>query len=47
MVYAYRIIYSVQNYGRATAFAVMIFIMLFLATLWSLRVTKLTKGANA
>ena len=47
MVYAYRIIYSVQNYGRATAFAVMIFIMLFLATLWSLRVTKLTKGVNA
>ncbi len=46
MVYAYRIIYSVQNYGRATAFAVMIFIMLFLATLWSLRVTRLTKGAN-
>lgn len=45
MVYAYRQIYQLQNYGRATAFAVMIFIMLFLATLYSLRLTRITKGA--
>jgi arabinogalactan oligomer/maltooligosaccharide transport system permease protein len=46
MVYAYRQIYQVSNYGRATAFAVMIFIMLFLATLYSLRITKVTQGAR-
>ncbi len=46
MVYAYRQIYQVSNYGRATAFAVLIFIMLFLATLYSLRITKITKGAR-
>jgi len=45
MVYAYKQIFQQQNYGTATAFAVMIFIMLFLATLYSLRVTKMTKGA--
>jgi len=45
MVYAYRQIYQLQNYGRATAFAVLIFIMLFLATLYSLRITRITKGA--
>jgi arabinogalactan oligomer/maltooligosaccharide transport system permease protein len=45
MVYAFKQIFQQQNYGRATAFAVLIFIMLFLATLYSLRVTKMTKGA--
>ena len=45
MVYAYKQIYQLQNYGRATAFAVIIFILLFFATLYSLRVTRLTKGA--
>jgi arabinogalactan oligomer/maltooligosaccharide transport system permease protein len=45
MVYAYRQIYQLQNFGRATAFAVLIFIMLFLATLYSLRITRITKGA--
>lgn len=45
MVYAYRQIFQTQNYGRATAFAVMIFIMLFIATLYSLRLTRITKGA--
>lgn len=45
MVYAYKQIYQVQNYGRATAFAVIIFIILFLATLYSLRLTRITKSA--
>ena len=45
MVYAYKQIFQQQNYGTATAFAVLIFILLFLATLYSLRVTKMTKGA--
>ena len=45
MVYAYRQIFQSQNYGLATAFAVMIFIMLFAATLYSLRITRITKGA--
>ncbi len=45
MVYAYKQIFQQQNYGTATAFAVLIFIMLFIATLYSLRVTKMTKGA--
>lgn len=45
MVYAYKQIFQVQNYGRATAFAVIIFIILFLATLYSLRLTRITKSA--
>ncbi len=45
MVYAYRQIFQLGNYGRATAFAVLIFVMLFLATLYSLRITRITKGA--
>ena len=45
MVYAYKQIFQLQNYGRATAFAVIIFIFLFAATLYSLRVTRITKGA--
>jgi arabinogalactan oligomer/maltooligosaccharide transport system permease protein len=44
MIYAYRQIFQLQNYGNATAFAVIIFIMLFAVTLWSLRVTRITKG---
>jgi arabinogalactan oligomer/maltooligosaccharide transport system permease protein len=44
MVYAYRQIFQSQNYGRATAFAVIIFIMLFSVTLWSLRLTRITKS---
>lgn len=44
MVYAYRQIYQVSNYGRATAFAVLIFIMLFLAALYGLRITKITSA---
>jgi arabinogalactan oligomer/maltooligosaccharide transport system permease protein len=45
MVYAFKQIFQQQNFGRATAFAVLIFVMLFLATLYSLRVTRITKGA--
>ncbi len=45
MIYAYKQIYQLQNYGRAAAFAVIIFGMLFLATLYSLRLTRITKGA--
>jgi arabinogalactan oligomer / maltooligosaccharide transport system permease protein len=44
MVYAYKQIFQTQNYGNATAFAVIIFIFLFAATLYSLRVTRLTKS---
>lgn len=45
MVYAYRQIFQLQDYGKATAFAVIIFFFLFGATLWSLRITRMTKGA--
>ncbi len=45
MIYAYKQIYQTQNYGRATAFAVLIFLMLFAATLYSMRITRITKGA--
>ncbi len=47
MIYAYKQIFQQQNYGTATAFATVIFIFLFAATLYSLRLTQLTKGANA
>jgi arabinogalactan oligomer/maltooligosaccharide transport system permease protein len=47
MVYAYKQIFQLQNYGTATAFATIIFIFLFSATLYSLRLTRLTKGATA
>jgi arabinogalactan oligomer/maltooligosaccharide transport system permease protein len=45
MVYAYKQVYQTQAYGKMGAFAVIIFILLFLATLYSLRVTRITKGA--
>jgi arabinogalactan oligomer/maltooligosaccharide transport system permease protein len=44
MLYAYRQIFQLQNYGLATAFAVIIFLMLFIMTLFSMRVTRLTKS---
>ena len=44
MVYAYKQIYQLGNYGTATAFAVIIFIFLFAATLYSLRLTRITKS---
>jgi arabinogalactan oligomer / maltooligosaccharide transport system permease protein len=45
MIYAYKMIFQTQNYGRATAFAVVIFLILFTATMYSNRFTKITKGA--
>ena len=45
IVYAYKQIFNSQNYGRATAFAMILFIFLFAATLYSLRITRITKGA--
>jgi arabinogalactan oligomer/maltooligosaccharide transport system permease protein len=47
MVYAYKQIFQLNNYGTATAFATIIFIFLFSATLYSLRMTQMTKGATA
>ncbi len=47
MVYAYKQIFQVQNYNTATAFATIIFIFLFSATLYSLRFSQITKGAQA
>lgn len=45
MVYAYKQVFQFNAYAKAGAFAVVIFIFLFLATLYSLRITRLTKGA--
>lgn len=45
IVYAFKQIFNSQNYGRATAFAVILFFFLFAATLYSLRLTRITKGA--
>jgi arabinogalactan oligomer/maltooligosaccharide transport system permease protein len=45
IVYAFKQIFQSQNYGRAAAFAVILFIFLFAATLYSLRLTRITKGA--
>lgn len=45
MVYAYKQVFQTQAYGKMGAFAVIIFILLFAATLYSLRITRITKGA--
>ncbi|MBI3734503.1 MAG: sugar ABC transporter permease [Chloroflexi bacterium] len=45
MVYAYKQVFQTQSYGRMGAFAVVMFVLLFAATLYSLRVTQITKGA--
>jgi arabinogalactan oligomer/maltooligosaccharide transport system permease protein len=44
IVYAFKQIFNSQNYGRATAFAVILFLFLFAATLYALRLTRITKG---
>ncbi len=46
MVYAYKQIFQVQNFNTATAFATIIFIFLFSATLYSMRFSQITKGAT-
>jgi len=45
MVHAYKQIFETQAFGRMGAFAVILFIGLFAATLYSLRITRITKGA--
>ena len=45
MVYAYKQVFQYNAYAKAGAFAVIIFIFLFLMTLYSLRITRITKGA--
>jgi arabinogalactan oligomer/maltooligosaccharide transport system permease protein len=46
MIYAYKQVFQYNAYATAGAFAVVIFIFLFLATLYSMRLTRLTQGAN-
>jgi arabinogalactan oligomer/maltooligosaccharide transport system permease protein len=45
MVYAYKQVFQYNAYAKAGEFAVIIFIFLFIATLYSLRMTRITKGA--
>ncbi len=45
MIHAYREVFRNRNDGTIGAFAVIVFILLFAATLYSMRVTQITKGA--
>lgn len=45
MVHAYKQIFQTRAYGRMGAFAVILFVVLFIATLYSLRITRITEGA--
>ncbi|MBL7183685.1 MAG: sugar ABC transporter permease [Anaerolineae bacterium] len=45
MVHAYKQIFETGAFGRMGAFAVILFVALFAATLYSLRITQITKGA--
>ncbi len=45
MVYIYKQAFQTQAYGKVGAFAVIIFVFLFLVTFYSLRITRITKGA--
>jgi arabinogalactan oligomer/maltooligosaccharide transport system permease protein len=45
MIYAYKQISQNNAYGMAGAFAVIVFIFLFIATIYSLRITRITQGA--
>lgn len=45
MIYAYKQVFQSNAYAKAGAFAVIIFIFLFIATIYSLRITRITKGA--
>jgi arabinogalactan oligomer/maltooligosaccharide transport system permease protein len=45
MVYAYKQVFQTAAYGKMGAFAVIMFIFLFALTLYSLRLSRITKGA--
>lgn len=45
MLHAYKQIFETRAFGRMGAFAVILFVALFAATLYSLRITQITKGA--
>ena len=45
MIYGYKQAFQLQEYGRTGAYAIIIFVVLFIATLYSLRVTRITQGA--
>jgi arabinogalactan oligomer/maltooligosaccharide transport system permease protein len=45
MIHAYKQVFESQNDGAIGAFAVIVFILLFSATLYSMRITRITKGA--
>ena len=45
MIYAYKQVFQTAAYGRMGAFALIMFISLFGATLYSMRLTRITKGA--
>ncbi|HDQ70979.1 MAG TPA: sugar ABC transporter permease [Chloroflexi bacterium] len=44
MIHAYKQIFQTQAFGRMGAFAVILFVGLFAATLYSLRITRITEG---
>lgn len=45
MIYAYKQVFQTNAYGMMGAFAVVMFALLFGATLYSLRISRITKGA--
>ncbi len=45
MVYAYKQVFQFNAYAKAGAFAVIIFAFLFIMTIYSLRITQITRGA--
>lgn len=45
MIYAYKQVFQTNAYGRMGAFAVIMFLLLFSATLYSLRVARLSRSA--
>jgi arabinogalactan oligomer/maltooligosaccharide transport system permease protein len=45
MVFAYKQVFQTSAYARMGAFAVIVFIFLFAVTLYSLRLSRITKGA--
>jgi arabinogalactan oligomer / maltooligosaccharide transport system permease protein len=45
MIYAYKQVFQFSAFAKAGAFAVIVFGLLFAATIYSLRLTRITKGA--